>query len=552
MREKYFDAIKRIAQESAREGMQSEPGEKPVLRRAYMLNFADDSHYECLMQQYGGREHLEESYPMLYRLMENTRRVHSEQPPKRAMTKEPGLQDCVYIYELGQTEKELFGSGAATLTQKAQRLYITLGLYDGDNRVASDSAFFHNVSRERLEIDREPAALAGKNLTAVLHVTWQDTEDTLCSAVLEDTQSVSVKSLITNVNVIHPRTNPGPLPTPITESDEVSVLQQADAVVPGGSMGEEEVINVCYARSPERGERADYSYPYGLVKGEQTIYLDIRGEMFLSGAVYQKMVQTDIAIDTPYGGAFYNSVISEKHFAKTDQGVKFAFPTCWNEKIPGGKLAGRELCDLDVQITFGCGDGDDYMVILTSQAKNREEVEYIKKIPRIKLNWGCLAADTMIKMADGTTKKISEIHAGAQVMDENGRAVDVLNVMSGTETLLWTVQSEDGEELCTTGTHPFLTKEGVKTAEELMETDEVLREDGAYHQMKFRFEKYYGDKVYNLVLADSHNMIANGYVVGDHDMQQDAMHRAYEQDAAKRDPDVLEECERLAAEFSEG
>ncbi len=550
MREVYFDAIKRIAQGHADEGMHKETGAEPALRRAYMLNFADDSHYECLMHQYGGREHLEKNYPMLYRLMENTRRVHREQPPKRMLEREPGLQDLIYIYELGQSKEELFGSGAATLERTAERLYITMGLYDGDTRIASDSAFFHNVNREKLEIVRDPAAFAGKDLTAVLHVTWQDTEDTLCSAALQFTQSIAVKSLISNVDVSHPRTNPGPLPEPIQENAQAFEAQNVLRGWFGGEVNAEEVVNVCYARSPEWGERVDYVYPYGLTDGKQTIYLDIRGEIFLDGAVYQKMVQTDISMDTPYGGAIYNAAISEKNFEKTEQGVRFAFPTCWKTEIPGGKLAGRELCDLDVWITFQCEDADDYTVNITSQAKARQEIEYIKKVSRIKLNWGCLAADTRVRMADGLERRICEIHAGDWVMDENWNPVLVRDVMRGKENMLWTVQSEDGSKIRTTGTHPFLTRDGVKTAEQLMETDEVLREDGEYHRMKFRFQTYYGDIVYNLVLENNHNMIADGYVVGDQEMQHEAMHHAYELDNRKPDPAVQEECERLKAEFS--
>lgn len=546
IKEEYFSMIRKIAEDTV---SGKEKAEQPQGKTAYLLNFADDSHYECLMQQYGGREHLKAEYPRLYAMMEHTRQVHQKKAPERMLSQGPGLNDYIYIYELGQSEKELFGSGAATLTDTADRLFITLSIYDGEERVGYGSDFFHGSRRGHLELNHKPVTVSSGKLTGILHVTWTDPEsDTLRSGVLTMSNTILVTNPISDVNIIHPRTSPGRLPAPITEEGYTG-QEALHTEMSEPQKLSQEFINVCYARNAEKGERVDYPYPYGLKDGEQTIYLDIRGEIVLEKAEFDKMIRTDIGLDTPYGAVMPQITSYSKYFLKTSTGVKFGFPTCWKTPIPGGKLAGRDLCDLTVAITFRCKDKkDDYTVWISSLGQSRPNVSYQKEISRIKLNWGCLAADTQIRTKDGT-KKICEIHAGDKVLNEHKEEVTVLDVMSGYESVLWTVQSEGGDEIRVTDTHPFMTKEGMKAAIQLMETDEVLQDDGQYHKMKFRFEKYYGGTVYNLVFQDSQNVIANGYIVGDHEKQQEAMHRAAVQEEVQISQELVEECEKLKREF---
>lgn len=44
-------------------------------------------------------------------------------------------------------------------------------------------------------------------------------------------------------------------------------------------------------------------------------------------------------------------------------------------------------------------------------------------------------------------------------------------------------------------------------------------------------------------------MIANGYIVGDHEKQQEAMHRATGQEEVQISQELVEECEKLKREF---
>lgn len=101
-------------------------------------------------------------------------------------------------------------------------------------------------------------------------------------------------------------------------------------------------------------------------------------------------------------------------------------------------------------------------------------------------------------------------------------------MITGYESLLWCVQSERGEKLYASDEHPFVTESGDKRAIELYEIDKVLMQDGSYSNMKYRYDRYYGDTVYNLMLEDGHYFVANGYVIGDQEIQGEVMRKTME------------------------
>lgn len=164
------------------------------------------------------------------------------------------------------------------------------------------------------------------------------------------------------------------------------------------------------------------------------------------------------------------------------------------------------------------------------------EKNYIYQIPNIIIKWGCLLGDTLIRMADGSCRKLRDVQIGEQVMGSDGAAHTVENTWSGPEESYYILKTEKGREVKTSPSHPFLTETGWKKAADLQPgdnmkvTDVFVPERESKEKMhSFRAEEGWEKlasiekreeyvTVFNLTL-NGEPMIANGFVCGDFDMQ---------------------------------
>lgn len=148
----------------------------------------------------------------------------------------------------------------------------------------------------------------------------------------------------------------------------------------------------------------------------------------------------------------------------------------------------------------------------------------IYNIPPLKIMWGCLAKDTLIRMGDGTLKKIEDISVGNAVQDgRNGRPVTVRNIWKGEEEKLVRIAFGNGE-IRLTKDHPVFTlmqsKTVIKRASEVNQDDILIGPDEQQIKVESVEVVDYNDQVYNLTLeGDSHCFVANDILTGDMDMQ---------------------------------
>lgn len=145
----------------------------------------------------------------------------------------------------------------------------------------------------------------------------------------------------------------------------------------------------------------------------------------------------------------------------------------------------------------------------------------------------CLAAGTMIEMADGRSAPIESIHAGAQVFspyDHADSALAVMDVTKGTEPIpMVRIEDEHGRSLLLTETHPVqLPGRGMVAGKYLKEGDVVMTKSGPSRLVHVRRERFTGT-VHNLKIGnkaelaklgnDETAMYANGFLVGDTQIQ---------------------------------
>lgn len=376
---------------------------------------------------------------------------------------------------------------------------------------------------------------------------WDYGNDGMRSEVVEADAMEVVDDPVTLVTAKHPLNTNARTPDPITDA---YVESQDQSLVP-----KVEYVNVCYGRSPPKQEQMNYSYPCTLSKSKQDIFLDVRGEFTLAeGCEYLGFESVGMVLSIEGGVAFFMSEVTERHFVSVagSRKVKFGFPTAWNSVIPSSAMAGSEPAGLDVQIVFSYRDSRQDppetrsgVVMMSSESPEDDRLAgppHFAKLDPVKLNWGCVAAGSMVLMADGSEKRVEDLAVGDMVSD-GGSAHRVADVRRGSDDV--TVMITSGDMALRVSTeHPVLTGRGmvracdVRSDDVLVTADGEVAPDSAYH--------FVGTvDVYGVMLEDGHRFVCDGFVVGDDSVQGEVM--AGNRVVPEPSEDILREVEVLKA-----
>lgn len=167
--------------------------------------------------------------------------------------------------------------------------------------------------------------------------------------------------------------------------------------------------------------------------------------------------------------------------------------------------------------------------------------------PRASTKWvynmdfknSCLAEGTRVLRADGTSSEVQKVQVGDKVIaNERGLALTVTAFSEGIESRkMIRLRDGKGHDVLVTSKHPLITGAGaVLAAEALSVGDTVLTREGATRLTSVERVDYKG-KVYNLTLgteqelakigAQERTLFANGFLVGDNQMQTDLERQAH-------------------------
>lgn len=526
----------------------------------FRLNLKDDLHCQCVFEMFGGEEHVRQEYPDLYQAVRNGRCAERTDGKNEERT---GLQESAYIYDLTEKDKEVRSYGSMILTDQAERLYLRMTIYQNGKEVASDFAFANGSCHKMVGCDGMVEELHDDTeLSAALQACWSNkTTNELHSWVAETSIQGSPKTSISKVTMYDPVKGNSEHTPKLAVSEEKPNDQVWEAFTkPSADSGSTDVINVCYARWPAKGEVRDYVYPSRNPDNKQEVYLDVRGIIELQGKTYDHFSEANFVLDTKTKGAIFQlSQIKEHHFHAEEGGSKvyFAFPTDWKNEIEGSELPGFADCELVGEVKFYCRDSEGKVEKEPESLKFANYMNFLEKgssrqahVNAVKLLWGCLLKGTMIRMADGSSKKIEEIDQGEMVagVEENGL---IREVICGREESIWHVKAKGAEaEICATAEHPFYCKAGAKMACKLTGQDKLLMESGEYADIEYIYEEPGEFQIWNLLLEQGGTMYGNGYAVGDNRIQGEVMQ---ENDIIQSSlgvrSEVKEECEKLIAEF---
>lgn len=223
--------------------------------------------------------------------------------------------------------------------------------------------------------------------------------------------------------------------------------------------------------------------------------------------------------------------------------LHWTFPEDWKNQLDLKDLSIHTTLDFYACLPLIVNINGAEVTVNTYVGSNIEEDKTHCKIQKVFLQWGCLGKNTLIMMADGTYKIISNLRIGELVNTGKGIA-EIYNIYSGHQLNVVNLETESGKRLLMTNGHPVLTERGWVRAENLNASDKVINAEGKTEALKALFPSIYDDKIYNLQLnTEEHQFVAEGIVVGDFMLQNTKLN------GENTDNTSIKGQETLASEF---
>lgn len=303
---------------------------------------------------------------------------------------------------------------------------------------------------------------------------------------------------------------------------EGSVQTRWTVEAPVKKISRHQFILVVYNRSLSGAEEADYEEEAQLAPDgkSQELLLECKGKV-VCGETIRQAYSSGLILNTVRGMA------SSTGFQVGHSGKELTFhqPKDWETTVPTKKFSLTDKAYLSLTIAVQFENGEYATLRLNSTdsdwAPQNENHAYWGtgselRIPTLRLVWGCVAEDTQITMADGTSRQISELKQGDWIISGDGSAAEIATVYSGPEKELYVLELADGTKLRASNTHPVRTAAGFVSMNHIMVGDSVQMQDGSMQQVISVKTEEYSGKVYNLQLyGEKRNMYCNGILAGD-------------------------------------
>lgn len=487
-------------------------------RRPMELDFSNPEHAAYIEKCFGGQQHFRTSYPNLYILFQNgisransvrkNRAIVSTASEKSGQFPKAGFHDAAYIVDVlyHRKQKCAYAVGDMNLIQPAKRLFLSLDIYRGDERIAHNAEFYNGVTYGKIEcFSRQFDIPQGEvqKYTAVLSASWQEQNaDHLRAMLATEASDISYgtsEDVVSSMNVTDPRHK---------------VSSPSDP------------IKVAYARN---ASNLDYCYPETRdpVTKEEEVYLDMNGEAHLSaGHQFERLESLNAILQCDgYGTIFYEKIPDETQiYPSADRSAFYWKLDCdWDSAIPDSVKFGNRLHSFDMQLKFYCsGDNALHKIVISSDDyPELQGLNSYQQISKIQLFWGCVAEDTQILMANGTTKRADGITAGDEVIDKDGKTDIITAVTSGTSQTMYHLRLESGKELVATNDHPIYTDQGLTAVIDLNTDSNVLVAGSTdkYEDVIYCYPHEYTGKVYSFELQNGNTLCTNGIITGSYTEQ---------------------------------
>ena len=495
------------------------------------LDLSDRQDNQCFLSMYDGLQ-IAEKMPSFYRLYKETVKLHDKGIGLDYPTYASdgfGFKDGIDIDYLAYNPKKktLCVGASSSFVNLANFIdeYLEIrnegGMLLADVKKSTSSVKCSSITKE---FGFDAGKYKDKFLKVQYTVNWMDAREgklkSLCLPV-DLASETYFNSFIESVTLDFPKNINTPVNSPVV---------------------------ICYGRNESR-ETVDKTYSAINKDSKQCLFLDFIGNVTFEEPGDNSFSSVDInsfelKVNSNSGYALYRLSYTEnnrlidrtqeiiKSFTPTANGFHFELNNDWKDIVPALRLPAREEVKLTFCVEFKCKNGR--VGVLQISSSSAESTSNVKKIPTLRLLWGCLAKGSMILMADGSKKQIEAVKTGDCVMTcFTGASALVVNCWNGKESQsLIRIEAENGGVLTCSSTHPVITVNGIAAACDIRKDDSLIDSNGA--PVKVRTISHVdGDDVYNLSLEPGETasvyaegrpvagttMICNGFMVGDNEMQ---------------------------------
>lgn len=556
-------------------------GEETKRNNIVELNLSNQEHIEAFFEDFGGAEAAKEKYPALYKAVLKTQKklltsnkceespddaknigfnmgaIRIEGNPKKSLRSNLGAQPEPYI----ACDSFATVKNAAMIMVTSEMIDTTLGvMIDGDSTYVEHTDLESTLACKVSEVGE----FNDHKLSATSKFYYVYPDDT-CGSSNMNTANYTLlngEQAITEFVVDNPK----------IKRENITTNKH---------------INIVYDRTPKNNEKADYSYDVSEIEingNKVKTILPVSGYFQLITKLEPKGLSSVIGLKIIYKEEtvveyFYNSLDELSNYfryakdpATNCYRVDFNFDKDWRAYLDKSRYYdGTYITDSQLRwsFRFECymlnnkgqrmkdPDGEDIIyelgLSINSEATPPAEGEYNKSknnkvvIPYIYIQWGCFHKDTLIKMADGSTKKVSEIQIGDFVLTNDHRSVAVTESYKGNEEMLICIKTETGRILQVTENHPVLTEHGKIKACNLVISTKVYTESGLEKIEDISLVPY-NDLVYNLD-CDGALLIANGIIAGDFICQNEAETKKHRVSYSKETLEIMEDLKKMSEEF---
>ena len=513
------------------------------MQKNEMLNYANNDHFQIVLERFGGESYLKEKFPRILKMLYDTREWHKT-IARANDDQNVGYIDTYRVVEL-PLEKEdavvssVYASSEMSLVDKMSFLYMSSTLNDPKHqKVFGGYAIYDNNKnkmKKELTVDstllnycKEPSVQTKTSFMAVTKVNGKS----VCAATPQEKNLNidlnEVSSVVKSITVNDPK--------PKKETDTFI------RVVFNGRTDNEAAYNFKNATDEYIGNKryVKVFYPFSI---------EIQ---LVDGFVFK--TDNPVNFDSSFNLSLASNVVEggEVHFSTAQIGkintkvngntltLDFSYSpnsddNYWGVEMPLTNEQAEGYFDfhLNFCINFSYSGLGDLSTDIVVSSEDLPQSENFKKIKQSKILWGCLGKDTLIRTECGL-KKISEIKAGEKIFTENG-FVKLKNMVTGTEEKIIAVGLSEDNILLITKRHPIATERGIIYAEDLSISDRLKLEDGSYKDIYYFEVIDYNDKVYSPELEESHLISAEGIMVGDYLTPIDAV------DEPEKIPEPLEQ-----------
>lgn len=464
-------------------------------------DFSNPAHEAYFLNCFNGEETMRQEYPVLYGMLRHTKMLAGEDGEARHALKTGGAAgyvDRAHIHELvvrksnrndDAGQNDLYCMGCTSLVSVKPAVHVTLEIYKNGKRIARNFQTRTNVQYLELECLAEESGdlTPDDDVKALISCFWNEPEsDILRGGYMQETLRLEGGKYVADVVCENPRKR----------------------------IAGEDTIVISYGRGS--AGNVDYCYPEGKrdKDGNQRVTLNVNGSVKLSDAVFLRYKDHDMSMFSVTKGVItYNGAAPVCE--KTENGFSWKYDLEWQDSIESSVKYGQHQYEFDMRLEFVVQDkdGKEQEQYIDVSSVNSEAGSNIVIVPPMTLLWGCLGRDTLVRMADGSVKKISEIVVGEWVATPGGSAA-VSKVWTGREEEIYHIKTDSGREILATGEHQFRTDGGYVRVLDLTSSTRLMTDEGGTMQAVYCYAQAYQDTVYSLDLEDGDSFFAAGFVSG--------------------------------------